>query len=38
MRKSLLALSLLAATSAPVLAADYSDGDIHKKRLQVDAI
>lgn len=30
MRKSLLALSLLAATSAPVLAADYSDGDIHK--------
>ncbi|CAE6911016.1 Nucleoside-specific channel-forming protein [Vibrio sp. B1FLJ16] len=30
MRKSLLALSLLAATSAPVMAADYSDGDIHK--------
>lgn len=30
MRKSLLALSLLAATSAPVIAADYSDGDIHK--------
>ncbi|EIR1600033.1 outer membrane protein OmpK [Vibrio cholerae] len=30
MRKSLLALSLLAATSAPVLAADYSDGDTHK--------
>ncbi|HCE3328643.1 TPA: outer membrane protein OmpK [Vibrio parahaemolyticus] len=30
MHKSLLALSLLAATSAPVLAADYSDGDIHK--------
>ncbi|MGC9401053.1 outer membrane protein OmpK [Vibrio genomosp. F10 str. 9ZC157] len=30
MRKSLLALSLLAATSAPVLAADYTDGDTHK--------
>lgn len=30
MRKSLLALSLLAATSAPAIAADYSDGDIHK--------
>ncbi|ASI95658.1 outer membrane protein OmpK [Vibrio rotiferianus] len=30
MRKSLLALGLLAATSAPVMAADYSDGDIHK--------
>ncbi|AUI86794.1 hypothetical protein BS333_10535 [Vibrio azureus] len=30
MRKSLLTLSLLAATSAPVFAADYSDGDIHK--------
>jgi nucleoside-specific channel-forming protein len=30
MRKSLLALSLLAATSAPVFATDYSDGDIHK--------
>ncbi|MFM2584248.1 nucleoside-specific channel-forming Tsx family protein [Vibrio campbellii] len=30
MRKSLLALSLLAASSAPVMAADYSDGDIHK--------
>lgn len=30
MRKSLLALSLLAATSAPIMAADYSDGDIHK--------
>ncbi|MDG3087365.1 outer membrane protein OmpK [Vibrio hannami] len=30
MRKSLLTLSLLAATSAPALAADYSDGDIHK--------
>ncbi|KGK09040.1 nucleoside-specific channel-forming Tsx family protein [Vibrio navarrensis] len=30
MRKSLLALSLLVATSAPVMAADYSDGDIHK--------
>ncbi len=30
MRKSLLTLSLLAATSAPVMAADYSDGDIHK--------
>lgn len=30
MRKSLLALSLLAATSAPAFAADYSDGDIHK--------
>jgi len=30
MRKSLLSLALLAATSAPVMAADYSDGDIHK--------
>ena len=30
MRKSLLTLSLLAATSAPIFAADYSDGDIHK--------
>ncbi|HDY7995429.1 TPA: outer membrane protein OmpK [Vibrio vulnificus] len=30
MRKSLLTLGLLAATSAPVMAADYSDGDIHK--------
>ncbi|AQP35485.1 MULTISPECIES: outer membrane protein OmpK [Vibrio] len=30
MRKSLLALGLMAATSAPVMAADYSDGDIHK--------
>lgn len=30
MRKSLLTLSLLAATSAPAFAADYSDGDIHK--------
>ncbi|OEE71938.1 outer membrane protein OmpK [Vibrio ordalii] len=30
MRKSLLALGLMAATSAPVIAADYSDGDIHK--------
>jgi len=30
MRKSLLTLSLLAATAAPVMAADYSDGDIHK--------
>ncbi|CAM3993799.1 nucleoside-specific channel-forming Tsx family protein [Vibrio neonatus] len=30
MRKSLLTLGLLAATSAPVLAADYTDGDIHK--------
>ena len=30
MRKSLLALGLIAATSAPVMAADYSDGDIHK--------
>ncbi len=30
MRKSLLALSLLAATSMPAFAADYSDGDIHK--------
>ncbi|QIL84974.1 hypothetical protein G7083_02990 [Vibrio sp. HDW18] len=30
MRKSLLTLSLLAATSAPVIAADYTDGDIHK--------
>lgn len=30
MRKSLLTLGLLAAVSAPVMAADYSDGDIHK--------
>ena len=30
MRKSLLTLSLMAATSAPLIAADYSDGDIHK--------
>ncbi|WP_165312136.1 outer membrane protein OmpK [Vibrio ziniensis] len=30
MRKSLLTLGLLAAISAPVMAADYSDGDIHK--------
>ncbi|MDN3698888.1 nucleoside-specific channel-forming Tsx family protein [Vibrio cortegadensis] len=31
MRKSLLALGLMAAaTTAPVMAADYSDGDIHK--------
>lgn len=30
MRKSLLTLGLLAATSAPVMAANYSDGDIHK--------
>ncbi|MEZ8968734.1 hypothetical protein BCT04_12065 [Vibrio breoganii] len=30
MRKSLLTLGLLAATSAPVMAADYTDGDIHK--------
>jgi len=30
MRKSLITLGLLAATSAPVIAADYSDGDIHK--------
>ncbi|WED26038.1 outer membrane protein OmpK [Vibrio sp. DW001] len=30
MRKSLITLGLLAATSAPVLAADYSQGDIHK--------
>ncbi|MCA0772689.1 outer membrane protein OmpK [Vibrio vulnificus] len=30
MRKSLLTLGLLAATAAPVMAADYSDGDIHK--------
>jgi len=30
MRKSLLTLSLLAATAAPAMAADYSDGDIHK--------
>lgn len=30
MKKSLLALSLLAAASAPAFAADYSDGDIHK--------
>ena len=30
MRKSLITLGLLAATSAPVLAADYSQGDIHE--------
>ncbi|MDD9200674.1 outer membrane protein OmpK, partial [Aliivibrio sp. S2MY1] len=30
MRKSLLALSVLATLSAPTFAADYSDGDIHK--------
>lgn len=30
MRKSLLAVSLLAALSAPAFAADYSDGNIHK--------
>ena len=31
MRKSLLALGLMAAaTTAPVMAADYSDGDTHK--------
>ncbi|MFB9133367.1 nucleoside-specific channel-forming Tsx family protein [Vibrio olivae] len=30
MRKSLLTLSMLAAMSAPAMAADYSDGDIHK--------
>lgn len=30
MRKSLLTLGLLAAASAPVMAADYSDGDTHK--------
>jgi nucleoside-specific channel-forming protein len=30
MRKSLIALGMLAATSTPVMAADYSDGDIHK--------
>lgn len=30
MRKSLLTIGLLAATSAPVMAADYTDGDIHK--------
>ncbi|ELJ0840475.1 outer membrane protein OmpK [Vibrio vulnificus] len=30
MRKSLLTLGLLAATAAPVMAADYSDGDTHK--------
>ncbi|STQ76749.1 nucleoside-specific channel-forming Tsx family protein [Grimontia hollisae] len=30
MRKSLLALGLMAATSTPAMAADYSDGDIHK--------
>ena len=30
MRKSLLALSLLAAASTSALAADYSDGNIHK--------
>jgi len=30
MRKSLLALSVLATLSAPTFAADYSDGDTHK--------
>ncbi|UTT85377.1 outer membrane protein OmpK [Vibrio pelagius] len=30
MRKSLLTLGLLAATAAPVMAADYTDGDTHK--------
>ncbi len=30
MRKSLLALGVVAAMSAPAIAADYSDGDIHK--------
>ncbi len=30
MRKSLLTLGLMAATAAPAMAADYSDGDIHK--------
>jgi len=30
MRKSLIALSALAATAMPTFAADYSDGDIHK--------
>ncbi len=30
MRKSLLTLSMLAAMSAPAMAADYTDGDIHK--------
>lgn len=30
MRKSLLALGVVAAISAPAMAADYSDGDIHK--------
>ncbi|WP_413283892.1 outer membrane protein OmpK [Vibrio sp. MA40-2] len=30
MRKSLITLALLAATSAPSIAADYTDGDIHK--------
>ncbi|WP_391088188.1 outer membrane protein OmpK [Vibrio sp. NH-UV-68] len=30
MRKSLLALGVVAAISAPAIAADYSDGDIHK--------
>ncbi len=30
MRKSLLTLGLLATTAAPVMATDYSDGDIHK--------
>ena len=38
MRKSLLTLGLLAAASAPVMAADYSDGDTHIKRLQMDAV
>lgn len=30
MRKSLLTLSLLAASAAPAFAADYTDGDLHK--------
>jgi nucleoside-specific channel-forming protein len=30
MRKSLIALSALAATAMPTFAADYTDGDIHK--------
>lgn len=30
MRKSLLALSVLATLSAPTFAADYTDGDTHK--------
>ena len=38
MRKSLLTLGLLAATAAPAMAADYSDGDISQERLQMDAV